>query len=566
MKKIIKKLPNQVPAIVKEKPDIGLIVLLACATAAILALAYYIIFPSRGYFHSDCTDTIFWAQASFDARAIFNKDYTYAALLPFGGSLLMLPWIGLFGVSMTTQTIGMLIFLALFVWSLVFLLRALGCNGKWIAATVAIWLPLLSLSDKTREIFWGHVIYYNLGLFFLFVGLGLLLRAWQHREAIDRNGRRKFWIYSGLLLLLFLLGSTNGFQTMLLFASPVIGAVFAQAYLNFHVRLEDRRNAQGNFLALSMLVSALAGLLLGLLLMGGIQSKYENGYTAFSDATTWFNNIGKFLLHWTQLMGVKVKEDDAFISVNGILNLIKLLASLVTLGVPLIMLFLYRKIEDQRIRILIIAHWVMSAAILFGYVFGVLASAGWRLAPILGSSLLLTLVFCKWVGERTRTKRLLVVTLLPLALAAVVSLAGIARMAPDYNQDRGLNAIKDFLVEKNLTYGYATFWNANAITVLSDSRVKIRSVTISDESIKPYYYQSQRRWFDDQPGQEQYFLLLTKGEFSEMPVSITILTGRAVEELNFQDYVVLVFKENIFPWKELPVSDMTGTKAFKPAR
>ena len=28
---------------------------------------YYILGPAEGYFHSDCTDTILWAQATYDS-------------------------------------------------------------------------------------------------------------------------------------------------------------------------------------------------------------------------------------------------------------------------------------------------------------------------------------------------------------------------------------------------------------------------------------------------------------------------------------------------------------------
>jgi hypothetical protein len=142
----------------------------------LLAVAYYIIFPSRGYFHSDCTDTILWAQAAYEARSLFNPGFTYAALFPFGGPLLMLPWVGLFGVSMTAHTLGMLAFLILFAAALFFLLRSLGWDSRWTAAALALLLPALSLSDKSREIFWGHILYYNLGCFSCSPGWGCSCR------------------------------------------------------------------------------------------------------------------------------------------------------------------------------------------------------------------------------------------------------------------------------------------------------------------------------------------------------------------------------------------------------
>ena len=93
------------------------VILAFSAAFAVLSLAtviYYIIYPSAAYLHADCTDTILWAKASYDGKAMFNEDFGYAAMLPFGGTTLMIPLIGIFGLSMTTQHIGMILFSVLF--------------------------------------------------------------------------------------------------------------------------------------------------------------------------------------------------------------------------------------------------------------------------------------------------------------------------------------------------------------------------------------------------------------------------------------------------------------------
>lgn len=79
-------------------------------TFALSIVIYYIIYPSAAYFHSDCSDTILWAQASVDSKSLFNPDFGYAATLPFGGTMIMIPLVALFGVGMTAQHIGMVIF------------------------------------------------------------------------------------------------------------------------------------------------------------------------------------------------------------------------------------------------------------------------------------------------------------------------------------------------------------------------------------------------------------------------------------------------------------------------
>jgi hypothetical protein len=563
-----KSTPSAIPNI----PDVLTLLAIACAIAAFAAVAYYILFPSRGYFHSDCADTLYWAQASYDAKALFNHEFKYASLLPFGGSLLMLPWISWFGVSMTTQTIGMLLFLVLFTAAVIFLFRTFGWNAKWIASLVAILLALLSLSEKSREIFWGHIIYYSLTLLFVIVGLALALRAWSHSGMALADGMaaggigtvaganprsahlRRFWTYSTLLFIWFLLCSTNGIQAIAVFAVPLIFALLSQWFFQgvFDGRkvvkaLDSPEYKRGNLLVLLMLTGSLLGLVLGLLLAGGIQALYENGYSTFSASTQWVNNLSMLMQHWALLMGVQTTRGEFFISRDGILDLIKLGACLLTWIVPLLMLMMYRRIKDRAIRVLVLAHWGLTAVILFAYIFGSLATAAWRLTPIVGSSIMLCVVFAKWLTEETGARRFLVLTVLPLALASLVSLVTLVRMPPDFGQDRGLFKMRDFLAEQELSYGYATFWNANSITVLSNSRIKIRSVEIDEDQIIPYYYQGSRSWYEDQDGQERYFLLLTPDEYGSWIERDPALAREAIATLDESGFVVLIFKNNIFP-------------------
>lgn len=106
-----------------------------------------------------------------------NSDFYYACLLPFGGQLLMVPFVAIFGVSMTAQLCGMVLFAICFGLALAFLLRSMNFSYKWSVFGVSALFLIVSISEKLREIFWCHIIYYSLGLLFVMVGLGLVLRV-----------------------------------------------------------------------------------------------------------------------------------------------------------------------------------------------------------------------------------------------------------------------------------------------------------------------------------------------------------------------------------------------------
>ena len=45
------------------------------AAAAFLIVIYYMLGPSKGYLHSDCVDTMTWAQATVESGKLFSTTF-----------------------------------------------------------------------------------------------------------------------------------------------------------------------------------------------------------------------------------------------------------------------------------------------------------------------------------------------------------------------------------------------------------------------------------------------------------------------------------------------------------
>ena len=97
---------------------------LAMAPGLFLIL-YYIIGPAEGYMTSDCTDSLRWAQATLESGKLISDSFDYAAILPFGGNLLFLPFVAMFGYSTTAQICGLVVFALLFAAALYYLVRGM---------------------------------------------------------------------------------------------------------------------------------------------------------------------------------------------------------------------------------------------------------------------------------------------------------------------------------------------------------------------------------------------------------------------------------------------------------
>jgi hypothetical protein len=184
------------------------IAMIAVALIATATVIYFIAGPMEGYLHSDYTDTIYWADASYTSGKVFNPDFKYAALLPFSANIWFIPLIAIFGVSMKAQVIGMAVFAILLIASLYFMCRSFKWSIPWTAFAVASFLMIMSSSDKLREIMWGHVIYYSLILIVIFFGLGMVSRFSEMKLGLNA----KSLVCGGLIFAFFTLVGTDGFQ------------------------------------------------------------------------------------------------------------------------------------------------------------------------------------------------------------------------------------------------------------------------------------------------------------------------------------------------------------------
>lgn len=510
----------------------------------VVLLSYYILFPSRGFFHSDSTDTLMWAQAAWDAGALLNPDFEYACFLPIGGQLLMIPLIAVFGVSMTTHVLGMWLFFLLFTASLLFLFSQLGFSQGANGLAVSAVLLLLSGSEKLREIFWGHVIYYSLGLLFLFFGLALCLRL------INATDKKHVIVTAVMLGVCLLLGAVNQFEILTLFSLPLLAALICERFFDFSRSLSANGKIKSIWMITGCGLLTAVGYLLGGWLCKGMYASYAAAYSAFSDPAKWHENLSAFFTHWTSLFGVSIVDGDAIASTDGIVQLLYLIASVVLLVAPVVATLLYTKIKDRGFRIVLFAHWIVTALVMMGFVFGRLSAANWRLSPVLATSAVVTVALCRWcVRYLPSRRRLAAIALLPLSFVCALNSLVIMQMPPDIHQQDGLYAVADELKERGLTYGYASFWNANALTVISDSAVECRNAELVDNDTaydkKPY--QSQYSWYEDQEGVDTYFVLLTADEYHRALHAQNPLI-EAAENLEHLEsgYYVLTFSENIF--------------------
>ncbi len=503
--------------------------LLICAFAAII---YYICGPSRGYLHSDCTDSLYWANASIESGRLIADNFRYAALLPFSANLWMIPLIKIFGFGMTAQTVSMVIFAALYLASQIWLFRSLRFSWTMSFTSSALLLMLLSSSTKLREIMWEHVIYYSLAIVFFncLIALSLsLIRAWEsYKNGTDAKAKTSLIVYAVLLAVASACISTNGLPIIVMTTLPVCLGIAAELIFDTKNKLFCKNNLAKLGSVAGIAIFSAIGFALLQLLKGGVVADYTNIYSQFSLSKDWWEHIFLFPTDLLTLMGF---TDTAakFTSLDGILAFLTIVVTLLILLVPTVALFFYKRIKNAGTRIVLLSHTILFAVLLFMFIFGNISNANWRLVPLLGSGAIATLCVAnellvaykesKREGAQINEMplRICALTLAVLALFSSFTFVKIAKMPVDYGRDNTLHQLTALLEENELEYGYATFWNSQAITLLSDERVKCREIlATATKGAQTDYYQSSYDWYGPQENVEQYFVLLSKHEYNKV--------------------------------------------------
>ena len=109
----------------------------------------------------------------------------------------------------------------------------------------------------------------------------------------------------------------------------------------------------------------------------------------------------------------------------------------------------------------------------------------------------------------------------------------------------GVEGVVDLLESKGLQYGYATFTNAEEYSVISNNKVRIRSVAFDQGTIFPFEWLTSDTFYKPDYYVGNTFLMLTGDELEKFfPNGIEVL-GQPKDVFGFKKYKIFVYDYNI---------------------
>ena len=533
--------------VTKSKANKKNILAFSLVIIAFITVIYYMLGPSEGYIHSDCVDTLTWANATVESGQLFSSTFCYPYLLPFGSTFLMYPFVAIFGFTMFAYRLAMLVFMIVFALAIYFCARGLGWSRNTGLIAVSVEFIIVSSSGKLRELFWEHIIHYSLGAFLAFVLMAFMfyfINNYKKNKYSFKNSKKTV-VFGVLVALWAFFSAFDGLTTLTLSTLPVLGAILLSIVFDTKNNIISKANKDMIVSFVIILVATVLGCGVLALITKDIDAGYGNAYSNIVEGGEWSNNALRFLEQWTTLLGADYEAGSAITSFKNILAAIKMAGSLVLFFTPVYAIFIYKRVVRSE-RTFIIFHWLMSGFILYGYVFGSLSSVNWRLSPIICSAIIVNIIVWKYLWSTVNLKRSAVIVSLLVVLSGVVTFGQIWAMPADYGRDNDQHQVVKYLEENGLNYGYATYWNANILTLISSSKVKVRDINLDNDQPVKGWLNTDKAWYDAQPNQDKYFVLLTNSEYDDKVSKNHSILDNTSETLRYGNWVILVKDNNIF--------------------
>lgn len=534
--------------------NLGLPFALIFLSINVCFLIWYIFIGYQAGFHSDSAAKVLLAREIVETGQYFPRDWNYVNgdLFVIFGHLFIIPLLALMPAGFTAHAISGFISAGLILSSIWFLtgVTEVGIVRRiFIVAIVAAGISGFMAENLYGQVSYGAVIYLTCYIIFF------------SYQFIKTNGIRKKIFGVALFFTLMLVFWANPKRAIVSYGLPLVTAV-AWYWLKL-----DMAKSKGNekifWLLIFIMFSSLAvGMVLHEVTIAGVNNIQGAGHARWLPFDLMLRNTTLTLKGYLAIFGGLPPAEGIVVSKTGIFEAGRLVAALTLLILMPVMLVKALQRKQGGDLFLGLFVLVQFAAVFFLQVTTTVPDMS---DPIQSSRYLvpaLLLLMVVVLTQRLDWENAPVTgiaTVLVAACFVTSSYPAFVKSGPGSQTTWGmegqhnsyLQGLSNFLVKNRLHYGYASYWNAGVLSVISDEKLLVRQISIDRGLPVPMKHLSSNRWYRASAWQGESFLLMTQQESGLLDwAQISSYLGKPVRELSYENFKVFVFDSNIA--KSLP--------------
>lgn len=513
----------------------------------LITVAFNTIFLMRYNFEADSAFYITLAQEQIRTKSLFPEGIFYSTgLFVLTPNLLIIPFLSVTENLVLARQLAILllwIFIYLLTYKL-FITKENANKTSFIIASSLFSILYINASVVSMHFYQGAYVSY---LFFQLLFLCVINKI-VTEDAY--NSRNHFYI-----MIIYVLANLGEIRNLLVWGIPALLAYVL--YIFFKTR-NDSVLIQGNLknekhFVLILFRSIIICFLISIMLSKQFDTFGTTGGISILPA----QDFGKSLS--SVFVGILNQFGNAYgaklFSVAGICRVANLVVAIVVnFIIPIIAVTQYKSFRLESEKFLTLFFMSSSVVYLFVvFLTGVSITTDRYLIPIYNNNILLTAIVVGHILHKyLKTKSLTIVA----GILVYVCMTNFLFLGSQKNSllshsygyfAEGVVGVHEFLESKGLVYGYATFENAEEYSVLSNNRVRIRSVFFMDGEIYSYNWLTAKYFYDDSYYKGQTFLMITDKQLGEhFPDGLEKLDlGEPVTVYKYKKFTILVYDYNI---------------------
>lgn len=513
----------------------------------LVTVAFNILFLMRYNFEADSAFYVTLAQEQIRTKSLFPEGIYYSTgLFVLSPNLLVIPFLFLTDNLVLARQSAILIlwgfvYLVLFK---VFITKQEKDVTSFVLASSLFSVFYIDASVVSMHFYQGAYVCY---LLFLLIFLLLMRNVIDNQPKNDNNS---------LIAILFLnlVANLGDVRNLLIWGIPGVIAYVLFLYLksgnNFILLRKEK--AQLRFVRVLFF-----GFLLVLIVSADIAKFFETGGSTAGTIVISAKEFGESF--YAIVTGVFNLYGNAYesplFSSSGILKCINFyIAILFNIFIPVFAIRNFSNIKSDFSKFIVLFSIVSSSIYLMvAFFIGAAFAEDRYLIPVYNNNILLFAVTGSYILHR-HFKRFL-----RLGIFCVLSYVLLSNLLFFYHQKdsfmvqkfgtfaQGVEGVAEFLESNGLQYGYATFFNAEEYSVLSNNKVKIRGIIFDNDKIMPYNWLTSKHFYDPKAHIGKSFLMITDEELKHFfPQGISKLNlGIPVKTLTFKKHSIFVYDYNI---------------------
>lgn len=528
--------------------DIDRTVSLALFVAAVVMLVFYLAVTYLSTLNSDSAMKLMLGQEMAHQFSLVPRGWDYENDIPIIFPSLIAAAFAMFVVPSYPMHVAVDIVAAgLLLYAAYAASRAVGISGplRWFAPT----LMASGISKDFAEFVFGQSAYSG-SLFALFVIAGCGARYLSAPPEVRNHlSRRSDALAVGLIICAGVAGGARGLAA---YALPTLSALLASyVFANRQVDIVRQRTRA---LLLTSIAATCVGGLCFLFLLSRVSFHSGSIPHSLSDVSHISHNICTSAKNWLALFG---SLPDSVMPLSGLTAIpyaARFAFALIAFFLPLALLVRVRQIESASLRFLIFLHVSLLGALGSVCIFtGMLDHEPNGIpryfSPLLATSFLIFGLWLQTFGARNWFPAARIGWVCALAFLTFSPRLLVAPAFADWSRPSlGLatnprTQIISALENAGLTNGYASYWSANAITVLSGGRISALPILFDDSGLpRRQHHMTADRWFEQPMGGARFFLLLDPSDKSYVNrAALEKLLGPPIGSLNAGNFEAIVY-------------------------